>query len=88
MHTITVYSKPKCSLCDSAIRAINTVVASHADVLVKIVDITRDPQLSAQYATEVPVVIVDGVERFKHRVDPDKLAKLFYDEFGVKLVGF
>jgi glutaredoxin len=88
MHTITIYSKPKCSLCDAAVKAVQGVVTNHADVLMKVVDITRDPEFNQLYATDVPVVVIDGVERFKHRLDPDALAKLFYDEFGVKLIGF
>jgi len=88
MHTVTIYSKPKCSLCAAAVKAVEQVVSNHADILIKVVDITRDPDLMQVYATEVPVVVIDGVERFKHRVDPDALSKLFYDELGVKLLGF
>lgn len=88
MHKITLYSKPGCHLCEAAKRTIDRLVGNHATVLVEEVNILEHPDLHAAYQDAIPVVLVDGVERFRHRIDPDKLAKLFYDEFGQKLLGF
>ena len=88
MHRITIFSKPGCHLCEVAKETINHVVGSHATILVEEVDIMQNPDLHAKYKDDIPVILVDDVERFRHRVDAQKLAKLFDDEFGQKLIGF
>ncbi len=88
MHTITILGKPGCHLCDVAKQEIYRLVSSHADVLVTEINILDNPDLHAKYNDDVPVILVDNVERFRHTVDPDKLAKIFYDQFGQSLLGF
>ena len=88
MHKITVMYKPGCHLCAEALVTIQKVVGSHIPVLIEEVDITQELDLLEKYRDEIPVVLVDGVERFRFRVDPDQLARLFYDETGQKLLGF
>ena len=88
MHRITVMSKPGCHLCEAAMEVIQRVVGSHIAVLIEEVDITQDIELLEQYREAIPVVLVDGKERFRHHIDPDALARLFYDETGQKLLGF
>jgi glutaredoxin len=88
MHKITVMSKPGCHLCDEAIKVIQRVVGSHIPVIIDEEDITQDQDLLEKYHDDIPVVLVDGVEQFRHHVDPDELARLFYDEMGQALLGF
>ncbi len=88
MHRITVMSKPDCHLCEEALAVIQRVVGSHVAVLIEEVDITQDLELLEKYHDDIPVVLIDGVERFRHHVDPDKLARMFYDETGQRLLGF
>jgi glutaredoxin len=88
MHRITILSKPGCHLCDVAKQAVNRLVGTHTTVLVEEIDILQNPDLHAQYKDDIPVILVDGVERFRHHVDPDKLAQIFYGELGEKLIGF
>jgi len=88
MHKITVMSKPGCHLCEVAMETVQKVVGSHVAVLIEEVDITQDLELLEKYREAIPVVIVDGVERFRYRVDPDKLAALFYGDIQQKLLGF
>ena len=40
------------------------------------VDIERDDDLELEYGIRIPVVEVDGEERFEISVDPDELAEL------------
>ncbi len=87
MHKITIMSKPNCHLCEVALNLVQKVVGSHIPCLIEVIDITQDPDLLDKYFADVPVVLVDGTERFRHNVDPDKLAKLFYDEPGASLLG-
>jgi glutaredoxin len=87
MHKITVMSKPNCHLCEAALNTVQKVVGQHIPCLIEEIDITQDPDLLDKYHDDIPVILVDGVERFRHVVDPDKLAKLFYDEPGESLLG-
>ena len=88
MHRITIMSKPGCPFCAEAKKMVSQVVGNHATVLIEEVNILENPDLHDKYRDVIPVILVDGVERFRHRVDPDKLAQMFYDEFGEKLLGF
>lgn len=67
---------------------VQRVVGSHVAVLIEEVDITQDLDLLEKYREDIPVVLVDGVEHFRHHVDPDKLAQLFYGDIQQKLLGF
>ena len=87
MHKITLFSRPGCHLCEQVRELIDKVVAQHADVLIDEVDIDQNSELKAAYSDAVPVVFVDDVEQFRGRIDPDKLAKLFYDSFSQDLLG-
>ena len=87
MHKITIMSKPGCHLCEVALEIVQKVVGSHIPALIEEMDITQDQELLEKYSADIPVILVDGVERFRHHVDADKLAKLFYDDLGEKLIG-
>ena len=72
MTTVTLYTKQDCCLCDEAQEAIER--ASHDfDVRLEQVDITSDWSLFERYSERIPVVFVDGVELFEHRVHEDVL---------------
>lgn len=88
MHKITVMSKPGCHLCEVALQTVQRVVGSHVTALIEEVDITQDLDLLEKYRDAIPVVLIDGVERFRYSVDPDKLAQLFYGDIQQKLLGF
>jgi len=87
VHKITVMSKPGCHLCHVALDTVQKVIGRNVAVLIEEVDITQDLDLLEKYRNDIPVVLVDGVERFRHTVDPDKLAQLFMDEPGESLLG-
>jgi glutaredoxin len=82
-RVLTVYSKPACSLCDDALEAIASTLASlpapaAAAVTVATVDISEPAHAPWQqrYQYDIPVVHLDGVPIMKHRVDPRRLAQL------------
>lgn len=68
MKTVTLYTKPGCSLCVKAERELRALQKEIAFNLV-LCDITQDPRLLAQYQYDIPVVVLDGVELCRHRVD-------------------
>jgi glutaredoxin len=87
MHKITIMSKPGCHLCHEAVRVVQNVVGSRIAALIEEVDITSDQDLLEKYRDDIPVILVDGVEKFRHTVDPDKLAQMFWDEPGESMLG-
>jgi Glutaredoxin-like domain (DUF836) len=71
MARVVVFTAPGCHLCGPAIETVRAVCGSGFAV----VDITTDTELERQYRVRIPVVEVDGVERFRYHVDGDELRK-------------
>jgi len=69
MAHVVVFTAPGCHLCGPAIETVRAVCGSDFAV----VDITTDTELEQQYRVRIPVVEVDGVERFRYHVDEDEL---------------
>ena len=69
---VVVYTAPGCHLCRPAVDVVRAVCGSGFSV----VDITSDTALEQQYRERIPVVEVDGVERFHYHVDEDELRAL------------
>ena len=74
MHVV-LYSRPRCGLCD---RAREVLVAERARTPFELeeIDVEGDDALELEYGVRIPVVTVDGVERFEVEVDPAELAAL------------
>lgn len=66
---VIVYSRPGCHLCDEAKAAIQRSNCSDHYTLEE-VNIESDNALLKKYKYDIPVITIDGVEAFKHRVDP------------------
>jgi hypothetical protein len=69
---VVVYTAPGCHLCGPAVDAVRAVCGADFEL----VDITSDPALEARYRTRIPVVEVDGVERFRYEVTAGDLRAL------------
>jgi glutaredoxin len=70
-HTVTVYTRLGCHLCDEAIAVVRLVADGRAEV--QLVDIDADPALTERYTIRVPVVAVDGVEIAQYQIAPEQL---------------
>jgi Glutaredoxin-like domain (DUF836) len=68
-----MYSRPGCGLCDEARRVI-LAVRRHAPFRYEEVDISGDDPLELEYGIRIPVVLIDGEERFEVKVDAAELA--------------
>lgn len=68
---VTLYGRDGCHLCDDA-RAVLERVGEPFDE----VDIEGDDALHRRLLERIPVVSVDGHERFDHFVDEDELRLL------------
>lgn len=71
MPEVRLYTRQGCHLCDEAAQVLN----QHG-LYFETFDIDADPQLHSRYTECVPVVVIDGKERFRGRVDPLLLRRL------------
>ena len=71
MVSVTIYTRANCPLCEKAKSAI---LGSKVAVQLTEVDIDRDEELRKRYTDDVPVILVDGKEAFRHSVDPAAFA--------------
>jgi 4a-hydroxytetrahydrobiopterin dehydratase len=70
---ITLYTRQNCSLCEKAKSSIRAAASLHRlPITLREVDIDADPELQARYSDDVPVIHVDGVEAFRHRVTQEE----------------
>ena len=66
---VIIYSKPGCHLCDEAKEAILAAGCNDQITLTEI-NIESDPELMSKYRHDIPVISINGVDTFMHRVDP------------------
>ena len=64
---VTLYTRPGCHLC---VEAKSEMLAAQcpAFYLLEEVNIDTDPELTRRYGWDIPVLLINGVETFKHRV--------------------
>ncbi len=77
-HTVILYGKKECCLCDEAMDLLQKVNASLPFELKKI-DISTDPALLEEFGLIIPVIFVDGTQAFKYRVNERKLRSMLTD---------
>ena len=65
---VIIYSRPGCHLCDKAKAAIQNAGCNDSFTLEEI-NIESDDELLKKYKYDIPVITIDGVEAFKHRVN-------------------
>ena len=66
---VIIYSRPGCHLCDDAKAAILSAGCSDEFTLEE-VNIESDEELLRKYKYDIPVIAINGVETFIHRVNP------------------
>jgi glutaredoxin len=72
---VILYTRRGCCLCDQA----KALLEKHG-LAVREVDIDADPQLRERYTECVPVVVINGRERFRGRVDERLLMRILRSE--------
>jgi len=72
MLHVTIYTRPDCSLCEKAKTAIR---ASGVETRITEVNIDENEELRRRYTDDVPVIVIDGKEAFRHRVDAAAFAR-------------
>jgi glutaredoxin len=76
---VVLYTRPGCHLCDEAKAAMAAANCSDAYTLEE-VNIDNDPGLRAKYRYDIPVVTINGVEAFRHRVSSEEFRRRILDE--------
>ena len=71
---VIVYSRPGCHLCDEAKAVIQNAGCSDNFTLEEI-NIESDDELLRKYKYDIPVITIDGIEAFRHRVNVDEFKK-------------
>lgn len=66
--TVTVYTRDECPLCEDVLDAVARVAAD-VPIERRVVNVDDDAELREEYGERVPYVFVDGVPKFKYRVN-------------------
>ena len=67
---VVIYSRPGCHLCDDAKQTIETAGCLNEYTLEEI-NIESDSDLLKRYQYDIPVITINGVEAFKHRLSAE-----------------
>ncbi len=70
---VVMYSRPRCGLCDEA-RAVILAERARTPFEFEEISVEGDDDLERAYGLRLPVVLVDGEERFELTVDRDQLS--------------
>ena len=71
---VTLYTRPGCHLCEEAKES---MLAAHCseEYTLEEVNIESDSNLLHSYRNDIPVVLINGVEAFRHRVAPEEFCR-------------
>ncbi len=72
---VVLYSRAGCHLCDAA-RDVLLAERSRSPFDLVEVDVAGDDDLEREYGIRIPVVEIDGQERFEFEVDPAELVSI------------
>ena len=71
---VEIYSRPGCHLCDEAKAVIEPFIRRYS-IDLKVTDVDSDSALRQAYGSEIPVIMINGTEAFRHRVDSGSLER-------------
>jgi glutaredoxin len=77
--TFTVYTRAQCCCCHKALDVLKQA-QQRFGFAIEEVDVDGDPNLIAQFDTEVPVVALNGKVRFRGVINPALLNRLLLAE--------
>ncbi|MHB1511754.1 MAG: glutaredoxin family protein [Acidiferrobacter sp.] len=65
---IVLYHRPYCHLCEEMAQAL-APIAAETGLVVRMVDVDSDPALEERYGLAVPVLVHEGAEVCRYRLD-------------------
>ncbi len=78
---VVLYTKHACGLCDDMKAVMNDAGCDELYTLEE-VDIEQDARLFERYRFEIPVLCINGVEAFRHRLAADEFKAYVTSLFG------
>ena len=72
---LTLYTSLGCHLCEDMKGLLSRVQRRHAFELAEI-DISASPTLQRLYQNDIPVLLLDGTEVVRHRVEESELLRI------------
>jgi len=75
MQKVTLYTREGCHLCEDAEEVLR-LLREEIPFEMELVDITQDEDLYQKYKYEIPVVLINGVEVARYRIDKDQILHL------------
>ena len=79
MVKLTLYINDNCELCDEALQSIE-LVRQDVDLLLDVVSIAKDDELQRKYMLEVPVLLIDGEQKFQGQITYGELLETLLNE--------
>ena len=73
---LTLISREECGLCDEMHAQLEQLRGRQALPPLHVVDVDGDPELVRRYGLHVPVLLLDGIEVSRHRLDEAELWRL------------
>ena len=71
---VIIYTRPGCHLCEEA-KATILSAGCLDEFELREVNIDEDPGALEHYDNDIPVVFINGVKVFKHKVDPKEFRR-------------
>jgi glutaredoxin len=78
---VVLYTKPVCGLCDKMKAVMKSADCDELYTLEE-VDIEQDAGIFELYRYEIPVLFINGVEAFRHRLAVDEFKAYVTSLFG------
>jgi glutaredoxin len=78
--TVVIYSRPGCHLCEEAKQQI---ISAKCESLIRLqeINIESDESLLQKYRNDIPVITVNGVEAFRHRLTASEFSRFIHNLF-------
>ena len=71
---VVIYTRQGCHLCEEAKLAMTRADCA-GEYTLNEVNIEDDPELLQRYKNDIPVITINGVEAFRHRVSTEAFKK-------------
>ena len=71
---VVIYSRPGCHLCEEAKKVIEAS-GYRGEYTLEEINIESDAELLRRHRYDIPVIMINGVEAFRHRVTADGFRK-------------
>jgi glutaredoxin len=68
---VILYTRPGCHLCEEAKQEMRAASCA-AEYTLQEINIESDAELLKHYQYDIPVITIDGVEAFRHRINANE----------------